>query len=69
MKGEWDKVADCSRGWLNLAGLRIADHKDKEEEDGTSLREEEEHIQFEGYINCELEISVNANMLKQPVAK
>ncbi len=44
-------MTDCSRGWLNLAGLRVFAVKESEE-DGTSLREEEEHLQIEGYINC-----------------
>jgi hypothetical protein len=66
VKGEWPKLADYSRGWLNLGGLRVSSRKEPE---GNSLREEEEFLQFEGYINLELEISVNANMLKQPIAK
>lgn len=52
VKGEWDKLADYSRGWLNLSGMRVSMRK--EEEGETSLREEEEWMQFEGYINCEL---------------
>jgi hypothetical protein len=33
------------------------------------LREAENHLHFEGYINVELDITINANMLKQPIAK
>lgn len=24
VKGEWEKLSDFSRGWINLAGLRVA---------------------------------------------
>ena len=68
VKGDWDKVPDYSRGWVNLSGLKLSTKKEKFE--STSLaEEEEEYLQVEGYINCELDISVNANMLKQPIAK
>ena len=54
-----------NRGWLNLAGERVYCHR---EDDSNSLQEEGE-LRVEGYLNVELELSVNANMLKQPVAK
>lgn len=68
VKGEWEQAADHNRGWINLAGLRVS-VEEGDEDHSTSLRESEKHLHFEGYINIDLDITVNANMLKQPVAK
>lgn len=68
VEGEWEKAADHNRGWVHLAGLR-ASIETNELEHSTSLRDAESHLHFEGYINAELDITINANMLKQPIAK
>ena len=36
VKGDWNKVADHSRGWVNLAGMKATIHKEEGEEAGTS---------------------------------
>lgn len=39
VKGDWSKVADHCRGWINLAGVKVSVQKDKEEENGSCVEE------------------------------
>lgn len=38
VKGEWEQAANHSRGWINLAGLRVS-VEEGDEDHSTSLRE------------------------------
>lgn len=47
-----------SVGIVHLAGIKVEVDSEKQSK-----------LLFKGYINVELEVSVNANMLRQPIAK